>query len=93
MKYKNVIGPQVRRLRWEHQWTQEKLAIELHKLGWEKISRSGVSKIEGGFIGLRDFRHLYFAEVFDVEVGDLFPLIRETEELDEAVTRLLTNRR
>lgn len=92
MKYKNVIGPQVRRLRSQRAWTQEKLAIELQIAGWEKISRSGVSKIEGGFVGLRDFRQLYLAAALGVPVEDLFPKIDRTEELDTAVTRMLSVR-
>ena len=92
MKYKNVIGAQVRRLRWKHAWTQEKLAIELHKVGWEKISRSGVSKIEGGFVAVRDFRLLYLAQALKVGVEDLVPKIPLTDELDTAVTKLLSVR-
>lgn len=92
MKYKNVVGPQVRRLRWKLAWTQERLAIELHKAGWEKMSRSSVSKIEGGFVGLRDFRQLYLAQALRVAVTDLFPDISEAEDLDETVTRLLSVR-
>ena len=92
MTHKNVIGPQVRRLRWKRAWTQEKLAIELHKIGWEKISRSGVSKIEGGFVAVRDFRLLYLAKALKVGVEDLVPKIPQAEEIDTAVTRLLSVR-
>ncbi len=60
--------------------------------GWEKISRSGVSKIEGGFVALRDFRQLYLAAALRVSVEDLFSKIERAEELDTAVTRMLSVR-
>ncbi len=92
MKYKNVIGPQVRRLRSMRSWTQEKLAIELQITGWEKISRSGVSKIEGGIVWVSDFEMLYLAAALRVNVDDLLPKLAPTEELDTAVTRMLSVR-
>jgi transcriptional regulator with XRE-family HTH domain len=45
MRYKNNIGPQVRRRRYALGWPQSVLATKLQIVGLN-ISRSGVSKIE-----------------------------------------------
>ena len=45
MRYKNNIGPQVRRRRYALGWSQSILAAKLQIAGFD-ISRSGVSKIE-----------------------------------------------
>ena len=86
MKTKNIVGPQVRRIRWERKWTQEKLAIELQKAGWEKISRSGVAKIECGLVFVRDFQQLFLATALVVEVGELYPKILPPETVHSVVT-------
>ena len=71
MKKKNLIGRQVSRLRYQRGWTQDMLADKLQLTGW-MISRSGISKIEGGSIYVPDFRLCYFARVFKVEIAALF---------------------
>ncbi len=45
MRYKNNVGPQVRRRRYALGWSQSVLAAKLQIAGFD-ISRSGVSKIE-----------------------------------------------
>jgi len=74
MKGSNLIARQVSRLRYERGWTQDELADLLHKAGWF-ISRSGVSKIEGGLVYVHDFRLVWLASVFQVKIGDLLPRI------------------
>ena len=49
MKKLNLTGRLVNKLRNERDWTQDELADRLQKAGW-MISRSGVSKIESGFV-------------------------------------------
>ena len=45
MRHRNIIGPQVRRLRNQRGGSQEQLAAKLQIAGWD-LSRNGVAKIE-----------------------------------------------
>ena len=72
MRHRNVIGPQVRKLRYRHRWSQFKFATKLQHCGWD-VSRATVSKIESRVRAVLDVQILYLAEVLQVGVGDLFP--------------------
>src|SRR5207249_11669622 len=71
MRYKNNIGPQVRRRRYALGWSQSILAAKLQIAGFD-ISRSGVSKIEARLSYVDDKAVLYLAEVLRVQVQELF---------------------
>jgi len=88
MKKRNLIGRQVSRLRYERGWTQDTLADKLQRAGWI-ISRSGVSKIEGGSMYVPDFRVFYFAYVFKVELTALFPTVNAQSPIHEALLRFV----
>ena len=62
MRYKNNIGPQVRRRRYALGWSQSILAAKLQIAGFD-ISRSGVSKIEARLSYADDKALLFLAEV------------------------------
>ena len=62
MRYKNNIGPQVRRRRYALGWSQSDLATKLQLAGFD-TSRSGVSKIEARLSYVDDKTLLYLAEV------------------------------
>ena len=72
MRYKNNVGPQVRRRRYALGWSQSDLATKLQLAGWD-ISRSGVSKIEARLSYVDDKALLYLAEVLKIPVQELFP--------------------
>ena len=72
MRHYNVIGPQVRKLRNRHRWTQTEFATKLQHCGWI-VSRTTVAKIESRFRCVLDVQVLYLAEVLQVAVGSLFP--------------------
>ena len=91
MKYYNIIGPQVRRLRYARQWSQSKLAAKLQCAGWD-ISRSGVSKIEARLKFVLDFELDYLVEVLRVELKELFPSRAPKEQAHDHVTRLMNRR-
>ncbi len=91
MKYYNIIGPQVRRLRYARKWSQGKLAVKLQCAGWD-ISRSGVSKIEARLKFVLDFELDYLVEVLGIEMRDLFP-IRAARVLAHDHLTLLMNSR
>ncbi len=60
MKTLNLVGKQIRKFRYERGLTQDELADRLQQAGW-LVSRSGVSKIEGGSVYVPEFRLYYFA--------------------------------
>ncbi len=72
MKILNVIGPQIRRLRYKRQWSQSHLAAKLQICGWD-VSRVTVAKIELRRHRIDDVQLLYLAEVLGVEVRELLP--------------------
>ena len=86
MKKLNVIGREVGRLRYQRGWTQEMLAAKLQLAGW-MISRSGVSKIENGSMYVSDFRLVCFADIFRVEIAELFPKARLHSAIHDAAKR------
>jgi len=90
MRYKNNIGPQVRRLRCAREWSQPTLAAKLQIAGLD-ISRSGVSKIEARLVWVDDKTLLYLAETLKVPVQDLFPA-RKPGRLHEFMEKLETTR-
>jgi transcriptional regulator with XRE-family HTH domain len=86
MKALNLVGRQIGRLRYARNWTQEMLAEALDQAGWP-LTRSGVSKIEGGAVYVPDFRLLYLSRVLGVEVEELLPKIDRNEPLHEVILR------
>lgn len=72
MRYKNNVGPQVRRRRYALGWSQSDLATKLQLAGFD-LSRSGVSKIEALLSYVDDKTLLYLAEVLRTQVQELFP--------------------
>ena len=88
MKYYNIIGPQVRRIRYARQWSQSKLAAKLQLAGWD-ISRASLSKIEARLKFVMDFELDYFVEVLRVELKELFPTRPPDEPAHDHLTRLM----
>lgn len=70
MKGKNVIGPKVRRLRFQKGWSQQELAVKLQLAGLD-IRRSGVGKIEAQLRRVTDEDLLYLLRVFEVGLEEL----------------------
>jgi len=68
----NIIGRNVGKFRYQNGWTQEKLAAKMQLLGCH-ITRQIIANIETRRSSVSDKRIEYFAEVFGLEVGDLFP--------------------
>ena len=86
----NVVGRQIGRLRYQQELTQEELADELQRAGW-LITRSGVSKIEGGSVYVPDFRLFYLAHVLHVEISALLPRIDLNRPIHETVLQFIRN--
>jgi transcriptional regulator with XRE-family HTH domain len=91
MRYKNNVGPQVRRRRYALGWSQSDFAAKLQIAGFD-ISRSGVSKIEARLSYVDDKALLYLAEVLKVPVQELFPPRTPGSRLYEFMEKLETTR-
>lgn len=76
---KNIIGPQVRRLRNERGWSQPALAVVCQKLGWD-IARDTIAKIEGQSRWVSDAELLMFARCFRIPLESLLPMSAASEK-------------
>ncbi|HUJ11425.1 MAG TPA: XRE family transcriptional regulator [Verrucomicrobiae bacterium] len=88
MKCLNLVGPQIRKLRYVRGWSQNILAARLQVLGWD-IDRVGVAKIESRLVHVDDYELLYFTRVFNVRLPDLFPRIDPARRLHDILTELM----
>lgn len=89
MKMRNLIGPQVKKLREEKGWTQRALAEKLQLAGLT-ITRSSLAKIETRLIGVNDYELFYFACVLNVSLCQLLPSIRQNDpELHDTLVSLM----
>lgn len=92
MRNLNLIGPQVRKLRNQRNWTQDYLAGALQRAGFD-ASRSMVAKIEARMVWVGDHELYYFLKVFRVDFEALFPPINPQDpELYETLGRLMERR-
>jgi transcriptional regulator with XRE-family HTH domain len=84
---RNLIGPQVRRLRCNKNWSQEALADRLQDMGWN-VTRGHIAKIESGEIWVSDIDHFLLSKVFAVDMEDLLPNMKSSESLFIVLTQL-----
>ncbi len=92
MRHLNLIGPQVRKLRYKLGWSQHMLSIKLQLAGWD-VSRSTVAKIESRRVWVGDYQLFYFTRVLKIELKDLFPPIDQHHpKMHETLTRLMSSR-
>jgi len=92
MKFLNVVGPQIRKLRYGRGWSQSELAVRLQLAGWD-ISRSGLAKIESKLVWVGDFELFYLMKVFQVGAEALLPKIDSQKPTHEALLLLLQKNR
>lgn len=69
---KNIVGPQVRRLRTEVGLSQDAFAAKLQMAGWD-LSRAGLSKIEAGLRRVNDAELWMLARTLSCAIPDLYP--------------------
>jgi transcriptional regulator with XRE-family HTH domain len=72
-KDKNAIGSQLRRIRYALGWSQESLAAQCHRRGWD-LDRVMVAKIELHLRSITDFELLKLCETVSVTPGELLGL-------------------
>jgi transcriptional regulator with XRE-family HTH domain len=69
---KNVVGPQVRRLRVARGMSQADFAARCQRSGWD-VARIAIAKIEGGTRCVSDGELLELAKAFACPLAALFP--------------------
>jgi transcriptional regulator with XRE-family HTH domain len=72
-RFRNLIGPQMRELRWKRGLTQEALATQLQIAGAVGLDRVKVAKIESQIRSVFDYELLAIAHVLGVSPGYLAP--------------------
>ena len=75
MARQNIVGPQVRKLRYQQGITQESLAARCGVLGWD-ISRATLSKIEAQLRCVTDAELETLAKALRVEIAAMYPRAR-----------------
>jgi len=68
---RNIVGPQIRRLRFERNLSQPAFAAKCQRLGWD-IGRDTVAKIEAGSRWVGDFELVYLARALGIPLRELF---------------------
>lgn len=81
---RNIIGPQLRRLRYAAGLSQPALAARFQRIGWD-IERDTIAKIEGQTRWVSDAELVMLARCFKVAVGDLLPLSPAVEKQARAL--------
>lgn len=92
MRYKNLIGPQIRKLRYGKGWSQNTLATKLQLIGWD-VGRATIAKIESRLIWVGDYQIFFFTRVLGVGILDLFPPINPNDpKIFSTITQLINLR-
>lgn len=68
----NIVGPQIRKIRYQQEITQEMLAAKCSVLGLE-LSRDTLAKIESQMRCVSDVELKMLAKALKVEIKDLYP--------------------
>lgn len=69
---RNIVGPQVRRLRCEAELSQPALAGVCQRLGWD-VGRDAIAKIEGQSRWVADSELVFLARALRCSLIELFP--------------------
>jgi hypothetical protein len=68
----NIVGPVIRKLRYQRGWTQAMLTARCARLGWD-IGENLIAKVEAGFRCVTDRELVCLAKALRVKLYDLFP--------------------
>lgn len=72
-RFRNSVGPSVRRLRVERELTQDQLAARLTLAGLENADRVWVAKVESQIRSVFDYELAVIAAVLGVKADELLP--------------------
>ena len=75
-KLQNIVGPQIRKLRYQRDLTQEMFAARCSVRGLE-LSRATLSKVEAQLRCVTDQELAIFAEALGVDIKALYPAKRK----------------
>jgi transcriptional regulator with XRE-family HTH domain len=70
--HRNIVGPQVMRIRSNKGMSQNDLAVACQLCGWD-VSRGVVARIEGGVRWIADFELIELAKALKVSIPELYP--------------------
>ncbi len=87
MNYLNLVGPQIRRLRYQQGDSQADFVVKIQLKGWD-ISRQGLAKIESQVHKVSDKELLYFADALKVPVAELYPPVNGNGHFRESLEKL-----
>lgn len=83
---RNLVGPQLRRLRSNKDWSRNDLAIKLQILGLESATSERIYKIEARYACVADEELIFIARALGVSTEELYPdVIRGAKHLYDAV--------
>jgi DNA-binding XRE family transcriptional regulator len=71
-KPQNIVGPQIRKIRYQQELTQEMLAARCARYDWD-LSRATLSKIEAQLRCVTDSELRVLSWALDVELNKLYP--------------------
>ena len=77
---RNVVGPQVRRIRRQQRLSQTELVLRCQLSGFD-MSRESLAKVEGGWRVVSDLEVLLLADALGVAFASLFPPSEKVAEL------------
>jgi len=77
---KNIVGPRIRRLRYEQHLTQEQLSARVGRLGWD-ISRGTLSQIEAQIRCVTDFELVCLAKALGITADALLPAAPQVKKV------------
>lgn len=79
-RFRNSVGPQIRKQRVRQDLSQNRLAIKLQLAGLT-LDRAGVAKIESGIRSVFDYELAIIARALNLKVDDLLPPENQLKEL------------
>jgi transcriptional regulator with XRE-family HTH domain len=68
----NIVGPIVRRIRYQKGWTQAMLTARCARVGWD-VGENTIAKIEARIRCVTDDELVHLARALEVNIQDLFP--------------------
>jgi len=90
--YCNIVGPQIRRLRYNQGWSQAECAVKLQLIGLD-ISRQSLAKVESQIHNVLDHELLFYATAFGVGIKELYPPVPTGKPIYDVVVHLRSRRK
>jgi len=69
----NIVGPVVRKIRYQKGWTQAVLTARCARFGWD-VGENTIAKIEAQIRCVSDRELVWLARALNVKEQELFPL-------------------